>query len=173
MTVKPLRRRTLTLKQLQAKSLRLISKMRKHLSVPPHISGVTDGEFTENVLCPLETQIKEDVEMMKMLEASKSCVTACDFNGFWCPSVCPITLLPFFMWIEHPQFGWLPTYGGPFDSYTIPEPQIEDPKNRFDIEYTRYRYDHDEGGWLIDECEVVQERVVFEETLIELNAWPD
>ena len=105
----------------------------------------------------------------------QSVVTSRDFGGRWCPSVCPITLEPFFMWIEHPKFVWVPTYGGPFDSYTIPEPDF--PKNgaktRIDIEYRRYRYDHDEGGWLIDEFEVVDLHVVPESKLIELGAWQD
>ena len=54
---------------------------------------------------------------------------------------CPITNLPFFMMIEHPDWGFVPTYGGPFDSYTIP-----DRNNNGD--YYRSRYDHDEGGWV-------------------------
>jgi len=37
----------------------------------------------------------------------------------WCPDRDPITLRPFFMWIEHPERGMVPTYGGPFDSYTL------------------------------------------------------
>ena len=102
-------------------------------------------------------------------------VTCPRFNGWWCPDRCPITLLPFFMWIEHPEFGWVPTYGGPFDSYTIPEPDIEGAagKQRIDIEYYRYRFDHDEGWWRIGECEVVEFRVTYEEVLIDLGAWPD
>ena len=74
----------------------------------------------------------------------QSVVTSRDFGGRWCPDVCPITLEPFFMWIEHPRFGWVPTYGGPFDSYTIPEPDLPEngAKPRMDIEYHRYRYDH-------------------------------
>lgn len=99
-------------------------------------------------------------------------VTCPRFNGWWAPVECPITLLKFFMWIEHPDKGWVPTYGGPFDSYTIPEPTWCDSKNRFDVEYLRYRFDHDQGGWT-DECEIVRERVVLEETLIDLGAWPD
>lgn len=100
-------------------------------------------------------------------------VTSQDIDGRWCPDVCPITLEPFFMWIEHPYFGWVPTYGGPFDSYTIPEPTLPEKgsKPRMDIEYHRYRYDHDEGGWLIDECEAVELHVVPESKLIELGAW--
>ena len=91
----------------------------------------------------------------------------------WCPDVCPITLLPFFMWIDHPDFGCVPTYGGPHDSYTIPEPEVGRCDNRHDVEYIRYRYDHDLGGWLIGECEQVKERVVLEDTLIGLGAWSE
>ncbi|NNQ96646.1 hypothetical protein GBT11_25205 [Escherichia coli] len=46
----------------------------------------------------------------------------------WRPDICPITGRAFFMWIEHPTLGNVPTYGGPLDSYTIPtkdgEPEI-------------------------------------------------
>ena len=56
------------------------------------------------------------------------------------PEKCPKTGLPFFMMIEHPVLGVVPTYGGPFDSYTIPE------KDEVG-EYTYYKYDHDEGCW--------------------------
>ena len=66
-------------------------------------------------------------------------------NERWCPTVCPITGRPFFMWIEHYESGrMVPTYGGPFDSYTIP---IKGDDGEFVCE----RYDHDEGGWLVDE----------------------
>ncbi|WP_197410724.1 hypothetical protein [Devosia epidermidihirudinis] len=53
----------------------------------------------------------------------------------WCPDVCPLTQRPFFMWIDGE-----PTYGGPFDSYTIPTRDAEG-------EFSCRRYDHDEGGW--------------------------
>ncbi|WP_261986136.1 hypothetical protein [Escherichia fergusonii] len=36
----------------------------------------------------------------------------------WRPDICPITGRVFFMWIEHPTLGNVPTYGGPLDSYT-------------------------------------------------------
>ncbi len=57
------------------------------------------------------------------------------------PDVCPITKLPFFMMIEHPDLGLVPTYGGPYDSYTIPV------KTEGEDGYYRERYDHDEGFW--------------------------
>ncbi|EQA1027498.1 ead/Ea22-like family protein, partial [Escherichia coli] len=33
----------------------------------------------------------------------------------WRPDICPITGRAFFMWIEHPTLGNVPTYGGPLD----------------------------------------------------------
>jgi hypothetical protein len=92
----------------------------------------------------------------------------------WHPDRCPITLLPFFMWIHHPHHGWLPTYGGPFDSYTIPEPDFEDGdgEERYDWRYFRMRYDHDLGGWH-DGVEQVEERVIFQDTLFDLGVWDE
>ncbi|EEQ4791685.1 ead/Ea22-like family protein [Escherichia coli] len=63
----------------------------------------------------------------------------------WRPDICPITGRTFFMWIEHPTLGNVPTYGGPLDSYTIP---TKDGDGEFSCE----RYDHDFGGWVESEC---------------------
>jgi hypothetical protein len=91
----------------------------------------------------------------------------------WCPDVCPFTLLPFFSWVSHPELGIVPTYGGPFDSYTIPEPVMPiDGPLRIDVQYERYRFDHDAGHW-VNGVEIIDLRVVAEETLIDLNAWGD
>lgn len=54
---------------------------------------------------------------------------------------CPITRRPWFMDIEHPELGEVPTYGGPFDSYTVPE--VDD-----DGDLRCERYDHDAGAWV-------------------------
>ncbi len=55
------------------------------------------------------------------------------------PGKCPISGLPFFMVIE--QDGkMLPTYGGPYTSYTVPE---RDKDNNL----SRQIFDHDEGHW--------------------------
>lgn len=62
----------------------------------------------------------------------------------WCPDVCPITGRKFFMWIEHWETGKdVPTYGGPYDSYTIP---VKDSDGTFSCE----RYDHDAGKWMTE-----------------------
>lgn len=62
----------------------------------------------------------------------------------WKPEICPITRRPFFMWIEHPSDGMVPTYGGPLDSYTIP---VLDSDGEFCCD----RFDHDEGCWVDSE----------------------
>ena len=75
----------------------------------------------------------------------------------WCPDVCPITGLPFFMWIEHHETGQkVPTYGGPYDSYTIPARDK-------DGSYCRERYDHDIGWWVTDEVEDVGIQIVSDQ----------
>lgn len=96
---------------------------------------------------------------------------AASVNNHWKPDVCPITGRKFFMWIEHETLGYVPTYGGPFDSYTIP---TRDSSGEFSCE----RYDHDFGGWvegefiglyLIDDdeqCRVCE----LEERIAELEA---
>lgn len=69
----------------------------------------------------------------------------------WKPEFCPVTKRPFFMWIEHPGGGMVPTYGGPYDSYTIP---VVDSDGEFSCE----RYDHDEGAWVDGVC--LSERLI-------------
>jgi len=91
-------------------------------------------------------------------------------NDRWCPDVCSITFRPFFMWIDHPELGLVPTYGGPFDSYTIPTPDLPESKKvkLCDVEYTTFRFDHDAGSW-IDEEEDSGLRVIAETHLLELE----
>lgn len=94
--------------------------------------------------------------------ANEGYVTSRKYRGCSAPAICPITLDPFFMWIEHPRDGWVPTYGGPFDSYTIPETQGSEVMG-YDNEYLRERFDHDEGSW--SEWESTYYRVTTEEVL--------
>lgn len=54
---------------------------------------------------------------------------------------CPITRRPWFMDLDHPELGLVATFGGPFDSYTIPE--VDD-----DGALRCERYDHDAGDWV-------------------------
>ncbi len=84
------------------------------------------------------------------IEAQDKCIAELEAESDnkyrWCPDVCPFTKRPFFMWIEHQEKGWVPTYGGPFDSYTLPE---ADGNGSFIVS----RFDHDEGAWLMD-CDI-------------------
>jgi hypothetical protein len=81
------------------------------------------------------------------------------------PLKCPITGRPFFMAIKHPEFGMVPTYGGPYDSYTIPHLGGKPDQPWHERELRVYRYDHDLGGWLTDEVEVIPLRIVREDVL--------
>lgn len=56
------------------------------------------------------------------------------------PERCPVTGMPYFMDLEK-DGEMVPTYGGPFDSYTIPQ---KDENGNWEWE----RYDHDEGAWV-------------------------
>ncbi|CAB5622229.1 hypothetical protein [Pseudomonas asiatica] len=58
----------------------------------------------------------------------------------WCPDECPITGRKFFMWIERADGIQVPTYGGPYDSFTLAE---RDEQGTFWCE----RFDQDEGVW--------------------------
>ncbi len=58
------------------------------------------------------------------------------------PEFCPVTGRSFFMTIEGEDGKMVATYGGPFDSYTIPEWDHEEK------EFRSERYDHDAGHWV-------------------------
>lgn len=63
----------------------------------------------------------------------------------WYPQTDPITGAEFFLWLNHPTLGYVPTYGGPLDSYTLTERDENG-------EFFRHRYDHDVGAWVDDEA---------------------
>lgn len=83
------------------------------------------------------------------------------------PPECPITRRPLFMAIEHPELGMVPTYGGPFDSYTIPYMDGEAHQPWHERELFVRRYDHDLGGWRDDES--IPLRVIHDDVLHELQ----
>lgn len=86
------------------------------------------------------------------------------------PERCPITGLSFFMTINHPEYGDLATYGGPYDSYTLAQPSNAEPNALMkieDVEFERLRYDHDEGCWT--EWESLCVRLIYEDRLLELE----
>lgn len=83
------------------------------------------------------------------------------------PAKCPITRRDFFMVIGHPELGMVPTYGGPYDSYSIPEMEgaPTDPFHERAL-FVR-RYDHDRGYWVDNED--LPMRVISENSLQELQ----
>jgi len=59
------------------------------------------------------------------------------------PQTCPITGLPFFTLERNPDGeGYVPTYGGPFTSYTLAEPSKDSESG-----YQWQEYNHDAGDW--------------------------
>lgn len=84
------------------------------------------------------------------------------------PEKCPITRRPFFMVISHPELGWVPTYGGPYDSYTIPHMEGKPNEPYHERELTCHHYDHDYGGWVDDES--IPMRVINEGVLNALQS---
>ncbi|MGG5965150.1 ead/Ea22-like family protein [Salmonella enterica] len=136
-------------------------KAAEHTAAVDHEAACSLVEENEELKRKLETAEKQIVELSR----------AANVNNQWKPDVCPVTGRKFFMWIEHETLGYVPTYGGPFDSYTIP---TRDSSGEFSCE----RYDHDFGGWvegefiglyLIDDdeqCRVCE----LEERIAELEA---
>ncbi len=99
----------------------------------------------KNQLKNFDTVVLKEAEANALVEALEKAQCAGSINNQWKPDVCPITGRRFFLWIEHPELGYVPTYGGPYDSYTIP---TRDSDGEFSCE----RYDHDFGGWVDGEC---------------------
>lgn len=65
---RPLRRRTLSLDQLQMVVLRLIRKVRNQMNRSAHEPGLSDSEFAEQVLDPLESMVRQDREILSNSE---------------------------------------------------------------------------------------------------------
>lgn len=81
------------------------------------------------------------------------------------PEKCPITRRDFFMVLDHPELGRVPTYGGPFDSYTIPEMDGDPHQPMHERELFYHHYDHDRGDWVEDEF--IPLRVIHDDVLNE------
>lgn len=106
-----------------------------------------------------------------MSNKSDSQIFSDDIEKQWKPERCPVTQREFFMWIEHPDLGWVPTYGGPFDSYTIPTADNLPEGGNIEwhhIEMSYHQFDHDDGAWKdwAENCEI---KLIAESKLIELK----
>lgn len=65
-TVEPLKKRTMTLPELQKRTVKVLKMIRTHLedaNTSPH----TDGEIIDDLIEPLLTDIRQDRAMLKML----------------------------------------------------------------------------------------------------------
>ncbi|HHY9460190.1 TPA: ead/Ea22-like family protein [Escherichia coli] len=118
------------------------------------ISGLLDELDEKQQYIKFRDQENEDIALtvgklrVELEEVKQHAEELSETNAVrnqWRPDICPITGRAFFMWIEHPTLGNVPTYGGPLDSYTIP---TKDGDGEFSCE----RYDHDFGGWVESEC---------------------
>lgn len=93
-------------------------------------------------------------------------------NDRWCPEICPITGRKFFMWIYcEDEKRDVPTYGGPFESRTIPKledvKKVKGEKDLHNHELTSRVFDHDLGHWT--EYETQDIRVIDDQVLIDLE----
>jgi hypothetical protein len=72
MSPRPLQKRTMTLSQLQMRTLDVLRKVRFQLQRPHWAAeGMTDAEFLEQIICPLETDIYQDRQILKMAKKEK------------------------------------------------------------------------------------------------------
>ena len=70
--VKPLKKKTMTLNELQLRTLDVIRKARFQLGRSAHDNGMSDDEFIEQVLETLETEIYQDRHVLKMTARERS-----------------------------------------------------------------------------------------------------
>lgn len=58
--IEPLRKRTMTLSQLQRRTLKVLREIRKHLNTPGAIAELSDQELINDVIEPLISDIQTD-----------------------------------------------------------------------------------------------------------------
>lgn len=65
--VEPLKSRTMTLDELQRETLKVLRKVRRQLNRSPYQSGMSDLEFMEEVLDPLQMRILADRDVLRQM----------------------------------------------------------------------------------------------------------
>lgn len=70
--VRPLTKRTMTLHELQMRTLDVLRKTRFQLRRQGHEGGMSDEEFIEQVVESLETDIYQDRQVLKMARDRKN-----------------------------------------------------------------------------------------------------
>jgi hypothetical protein len=64
--VEPLKMKTMTLSQLHRRTLKVLRLVRLQFNRAAHEDGLSDAEFLDQVISPLETDIKQDRDILKM-----------------------------------------------------------------------------------------------------------
>ena len=70
-TPEPLKSKTMTLSQLQLRVLDVLRRVRFQLHRQAHEDGMSDTEFLEEFIGPLETEIYQDRQVAKMYRQAK------------------------------------------------------------------------------------------------------
>jgi hypothetical protein len=65
--VEPLRKKTMSLSKLQLRVLEVLRHVRFQFGRSAHEDGMSDEEFLDSVISPLEEDIYQDREMLRML----------------------------------------------------------------------------------------------------------
>lgn len=68
---KPLTKKTMTLDELQRRTLDVLRKVRSQFARQGHEPGMSDSEFLDTVVEPLANDIHQDRQMLKMIRQSK------------------------------------------------------------------------------------------------------
>jgi hypothetical protein len=69
--VEPLRRKVMTLEQLQNRTLKVLKLTIKQFGKGPHEDGMSDNEFIHDVLEELDMDIRHDQDILKLQAESK------------------------------------------------------------------------------------------------------
>lgn len=80
------------------------------------------------------------------------------------PEICPMTGWEQWGQVEHPHEGWLMTYGGPYNTYTIPK------LDREGLVFERYNFCQDAGNWSDEAPEYVVDLQELLLTLLKSSA---
>lgn len=69
--VKRLKKKTMTLSELQLKTLDILRRVRFQFNRSAHEEGMSDTEFLDQIVDPLETEIHQDRQMLRMIRRRK------------------------------------------------------------------------------------------------------
>lgn len=65
--IRPLKSRILEAEELRSIIINLVQKTIEHINTPEWKSELSDAEFVQNVLIPVQARIETDMEMIKVL----------------------------------------------------------------------------------------------------------